>query len=298
MSALERLRSRGWLWRALVLVVVVGIVFGVARALSSVGADIITVAPNRGMPRPTALPDELLIDVGPPPATLSVTLRSPEAPHGTVFVLHGIRANKENVAAWGEMLVQAGYRAVLVDLRGHGRSTGDYLTYGATESSDMMQVLNALEQRHFRVGKVGVLGVSYGAATAIQWAAKDSRIAGVVAVAPFASLRAVVPGYVPVKLPSSFVNACVDRAGERGGFDPDDASPAAAAAKTRAPLLLVHGRDDMRIPYWHSELIAASAAGPHEVLIVPGEDHDSITADRTHTIATRVPAWFDQALGS
>jgi hypothetical protein len=64
------------------------------------------------------------------------------------------------------------------------------------------------------VGRVGVM-LSYGAATAIEWAGTDPRITAVVAVAPFASLRAVVPGYAPL-LPGSYVQSAIDVAGREG----------------------------------------------------------------------------------
>ena len=66
------------------------------------------------------------------------------------------------------------------------------------------------------------------------------------------SLRAVVPGYAPLPLPASFVNGAIDMAGREGGFDPDDASPVEAMARTGAPVLPIHGEDDGKIPAWHS----------------------------------------------
>jgi pimeloyl-ACP methyl ester carboxylesterase len=188
------------------------------------------------------------------------------------------------------MLAAAGFRAVLVDLRGHGRSTGDWLSYGVVESRDLAQTLDALEARGLRVGSVGVMGLSYGAAIAIQWAGIDARVRAVVAVAPFASLRDVVPGYAPALLPSSFVSGAIDMAGREGGFDPDDASPVLAIGRTQAPVLLIHGEDDRRIPAWHSKLIFAARAEHTEVLLLPGVGHGAIADDSI--VGERAPAWF------
>jgi pimeloyl-ACP methyl ester carboxylesterase len=217
-------------------------------------------------------------------------------PRGTVFLLHGIRSDKTRMRAWGQMLAEAGFRAVLVDLRGHGRSTGDWLSYGVVESRDLVQALDALEARGLRVGSVGVMGISYGAATAIEWAGKDPRISAVVAVAPFASLRAVVPGYAPLPLPEAFVNGAIDMAGRQGGFDPDDASPVLAIAHTRARVLLIHGEDDGRIPPWHSERIFAAGKDHAELVLVPGAGHQSIADDPV--VSARAPEWFTRCLGS
>ena len=100
------------------------------RAVLSAVVPALVWAPNHGRTI-VPVPGELRIDVGPPAASLAVALIEPHlSVRGTVFVLHGIRDSKESVRAWGERLASAGYRAVLVDLRGHGRSSGTFLSYG------------------------------------------------------------------------------------------------------------------------------------------------------------------------
>jgi pimeloyl-ACP methyl ester carboxylesterase len=236
------------------------------------------------------------VDVGPPAAILSLAMIDAPNPRATVFVLHGIRDSKESMRGWGEMLAEAGYRAILVDLRGHGRSTGDALTYGVTESADLSQVLDALGERKLVVGRVGVMGNSYGAATAIQWAGHDPRVDAVVAVAPFASLREVVPGYLPLPLPTNFVNRVIDLAAIRGGFDPDAASAVEAIRRTHAAVLLIHGRDDRRIPSWHSERIYAAGAKHAHLVLVEGAGHESVTRAPETRLAERSSRWFESYL--
>ena len=53
-----------------------------------------------------------------------------------------------------------GFRVIAPDLRGHGRSTGEWLTYGVQESRDLSQLLAAL--RIPPSLPVGVMGGSYG----------------------------------------------------------------------------------------------------------------------------------------
>ena len=286
-------------------IVVLGVVLVIAvscvlaeRPLQRAAAHVIVTAPNQGKGAPPSLPGEIRVDVGPPQASLSMTLIDAPggASRGTVFLLHGIRDRKDSMRAWGQMLADSGFRAVLVDLRGHGRSTGDFLSYGVVEARDLSQTLDALLLRGIVSGPVGVMGLSYGAATAIEWAGIDSRVAAVVAIAPFASLRAVAPGYVPVQLPSSFVNGAVDLAGAAGGFDPDEASPVAAVTRTRAQVLLIHGDDDARIPYWHSALIAGAGRGHTELVRVMGAGHNAMVSDPDGTVARRTPAWFREKL--
>jgi hypothetical protein len=92
------------------------------------------------------------------------------------------------------------------------------------------------------------MGVSYGAATAFERAGRDRRVEAVVAIAPFASPREVVPNCVALfaprlapLLPAALVDRVIDRGGRAAGFDPDEASPLDAIARARAHVLLSHG---------------------------------------------------------
>jgi pimeloyl-ACP methyl ester carboxylesterase len=275
------------------------------RPLEEVLARAIVTSPNVGRSEREvaagSAEGEVRVEVGPPSASIALAViepisRAPGAALGTVFVLHGIRDRKESTRPWARMLAGAGYRAVLVDLRGHGRSTGDVLSYGVFDAADLSRALDALAERGVALGPIGAMGHSYGAATAIQWAGRDPRVAAVVAVAPFASLRDVVPGYTVVPLPQAFVTRVVDRAGAMGGFDPDAASPLAAVTRTRAPVLVVHGRADGRIPPWHAERIHAAAADHTELVLVDGAGHDEVTGAPGADLGRRAPAWFRATL--
>ena len=284
------------------------------RPFVEIAASIIVRAPNAGRPAPAPLPGEWRIRVGASgdtsspgggsEAVLSVRVVSPAAqgryPRATVFVLHGVRDSQATMGEWASLLTREGYRVVLVDSRGHGRSTGDVLTYGVNEARDLGVVLDAVAAREGPLGPIGAMGHSYGAATAILWAGSEPRVRAVVAVSPFASLRAVVPGYLPLNLPADFARRIVDAAGRLAHFDPDDASPLDAARRTTAALLLVHGKDDARIPFAHAQQIvaAASAAGaPTELVLVEGAHHDNVAGARATRLAERAVAWFRRYLG-
>ncbi len=264
---------------------VVGVLLVLADvAAERVGAHAIVDAPNRGRTIVSAatVGGERYVEVGPPKATLAVELVEPKLPpRATIFALHGIRDRKESLRHWAEHLSEAGYRAVLVDSRGHGHSSGDWLTYGVQESRDLSQLVDALGID----GPIGVMGISYGAATAVEWAARDPRVRAVVAVAPFASLREIVPLYTPRMLPvvgwliPRFVQMrTVDAAGRLAAFDPDLASPRDAAHGTRTPILLIHGRDDVAVPPAQSERIQGGAPSV-SLTILDGQDHERISGD-------------------
>lgn len=257
-------------------------------------AHAIVDAPNAGKAAPAAVAGELRVETGEPRASIAFEVMGPADARATVLVLHGIRDSRASMRGWGELLAGAGMRAVLVDLRGHGRSTGDVLSYGVLDARDLAAVVDALAARGPGVGRVGALGISYGAATAIEWAGRDARVERVVAIAPFASLAEVVPGYAPVPLPDLFVACAIARAGAMGGFNPAEASPRAAIARTAAAVLLFHGTADERIPPRHSQELLAAGAGHTELVLVDGATHETIGDDPGGGLRSRALQWLGQ----
>jgi alpha-beta hydrolase superfamily lysophospholipase len=251
-----------------------------------IGAHSIVDAPNQHRALPRQAPDEQRIAVGPPAAVLSIAVVEPEgSPRGIIFLLHGIRSHKESVSSWAQKLSRAGYRAVLVDSRGHGASTGEWLTYGVQEARDLSQLLDQLHVPPEL--PVGVMGCSYGAATAIEWAGREPRVAAAVALAPFSSLRDIVPLYtrrlVPLVgaiLPTALIEATIDHAGTLAHFDPDAASPRDAIGLRNEPLLIFHGTADRHIPLAQSQALQARAPQHTRLVLLDGQDHNHIAGDR------------------
>lgn len=257
---------------------------------------------------------QMRVECGPPAASLLVWIIDPMAdadgvrppPRGTVLVLHGYRNRMVWMVDKARALSRHGYRTVLVDLRGHGRSTGDYLTYGVQESKDLVQVIDALEKRGEIAGKLGVLGISYGGSTALMLAGRDARIASVVAIAPFASMREIVPHYVGVFMPlrglfvsdEDFDRLVASRAAD-AGFDPNEADAAAAAGRTSAAILLFHGSADRLVPPAQSERIAeavAAAGGTVRREEMPATGHISIYFDFSGRVLRGTLDWFERTL--
>ncbi|MEX0718516.1 MAG: alpha/beta fold hydrolase [Planctomycetaceae bacterium] len=249
---------------------------------------------------------ELRVPVGPPDATLAVAIVEPpefDAPRGTIIVLHGIGNSSFWMTGTARRLAEQGFRAVLVDLRGHGRSTGDRLTFGQQESRDLVQVVDHLERRNLLAGRLGVYGISYGAATAIQFAGLDPRVDCVVAVAPFSAMRDVVPDYGRTMLPGvermisdRFMDESIAAAGVAGEFDPDRSSSIEAIRRSRAQVLIVHGTEDWLVPPYHAVRLQEAAPDRTKLVLLPRTGHVSIWFDFDGDVATETRGWFEQWL--
>lgn len=93
-----------------------------------------------------------------------------------VILLHGGLGHSGNWAYQVPMLVASGYRAVLIDSRGHGKSTRDARPYSyELMASDVLAVMDAL-----RIDKASLVGWSDGACTALVLARSASSRAACV----------------------------------------------------------------------------------------------------------------------
>ena len=79
-----------------------------------------------------------------------------------------------------------GFAVLMIDLRGHGQSGPARFGFGRTERLDVLGAVDWLVARGFRPGRIGVLGISMGAATGIGAASEDDRIGALVADSSFA----------------------------------------------------------------------------------------------------------------
>jgi pimeloyl-ACP methyl ester carboxylesterase len=93
-----------------------------------------------------------------------------------VILLHGGLGHSGNWGYQVPALVRSGYRAVLIDSRGHGRSTRDVRPFMYERmASDVSAVMDALH-----IKKAGLVGWSDGAVIALILAMKaPTRVAGV-----------------------------------------------------------------------------------------------------------------------
>ncbi len=121
-------------------------------------------------------------------------LPGPRGPKGTVVILHGYGVDSDSMLPWALTVAEAGYRAVLVDLRGHGQSTGKRIYFGVVETGDLRELLASLVRTGDVAGPVAVMGESFGAALALRWAADDPRVRAVVALAPYAEFGPAAVG--------------------------------------------------------------------------------------------------------
>lgn len=202
---------------------------------------------------------------------------------GTVLVLHGLCDSKITYLRMARTLSPKGYDFVLVDLRTHGRSGGQIFTYGAIEKHDLKGLMDKVYEEKLASGPLFVLGTDVGGSIAIQFAAIDSRVAGVVAVGTPKDLESAARRINPMASEAE-VRQITAAAGKKGNFDPDAVSALCAIAQVRCPVMLYHGLLDLAVPYADSEALLAAAGGPKRLEPLPMASRMGVTFLSDNTV--------------
>jgi pimeloyl-ACP methyl ester carboxylesterase len=198
-----------------------------------------------------------------------------EAP--AVVVLHGWGANASLMLPLAPHLHGAGFHALFLDARNHGRSEHDDFVSMPRFAEDLDVAVDWLLD-HPDVTAVGVIGHSVGAGAAILASSRRDDLGAVVSVAAFAHPGEAMARSAPMNRFPAPMRAGIFRTIERTiGYRFDEIAPRATIAGVRAPLLLAHGTADRVVPIGDLEVLAA-AAPQAATLIVEGADHASLDA--------------------
>ncbi len=222
---------------------------------------------------------------------------------GTIVILHGLKSSSDYTTAHAVGLVNAGFRCVLIDLRGHGESTGTTMSFGKSEAADLRQALSNLQQTGTIQPPLILLGYSLGGSVALMAATEPTPVTAVVAVAPFAHLADVAPnfanyfgGWLTWFVTDGLTRNTIAAIGRDGDFDPSSDSPLAWAPRVQVPVLLIHGADDTLVPPEQSAQLAGALGGPVTRIVLPGQEHILAVLEASFTIPTILP-WLESYVG-
>jgi pimeloyl-ACP methyl ester carboxylesterase len=237
-----------------------------------------------------------------PPVTLGVLevegARIHYAVYGTgrpVILLHGGMGHSGNWARQVPDLVASGYRIILVDTRGHGRSTGGAPFSYDTFATDLLAVMDTLEV------SAPLVGWSDGAVTALALAKRaPERVEGVF----YFACNVDPSGVRPFEM-TPVIQRCINRhqadykrfsdtpdsfesfqkaLGEMQGSQPNWSR--AEVAAVRVPVTIAHAEYDEFIRPEHARYLAETIPGAKLVLL------DGVS----HFAPLQRPALFNSAV--
>lgn len=202
-----------------------------------------------------------------------------QSPRGTVVLLHGYGLAQFAMVPWALRLAEDGWRCVLVDLRGHGKSTGRRIYFGMKETHDLSQLLDALAADGQLTPPVSALGESYGASLALRWKSVESRLETVVAIAPYASLSNATLNLgreYARQVPQCFLKAGLRRLPALLDVEPSDLDTTTVMADSRVNALVIAGTRDKIMPVEEVRRVFEAAAPDSAFVVVPLATHEAV----------------------
>jgi fermentation-respiration switch protein FrsA (DUF1100 family) len=221
---------------------------------------------------------------------------------GTVIFCHGHFGSKDPDLKYAPFFRETGYNTFLFDFRGHGRSQGEYSSFGYRERLDLLGAIDLLQSKG--ISRFGVLGFSLGGGVGIATAAQSKAIVAVISDGGFAQLRKVVEagsrhkGF-PALLLGLVVPLMLWIAGRRLGGDLSEADPLHWVDKiTPRALLFIHGAQDPYVSEEDVRRLYEAAGEPKELWIVAEAGHRQVDQIRPEEYNQRVLGFFDRYLAS
>lgn len=224
------------------------------------------------------------------------TLRAPGG--RALLLLHGSGDTPQTLRFLAEELHRAGYTVHAPLLPGHGRSPAAFTAVSAAAYLDAARA--GLDEIRRSASWIGIVGLSMGGALATQLAAEASDVRALVLLAPYLVPPALVRWVARSSWVWGMLVPFVDARGARSVHDPVAGgesrayglfSPRALRAlvatadagqralpRVVAPTLVVHSREDIRIPTPVAERATSALRAPVERHWVSGCGH-IITVD-------------------
>ncbi len=235
---------------------------------------------------------------------------------GTVVATHGWGLDARSVLPWAVIFGQRGYRTVLVDLRGHGRSGSSPITFGHREALDLAAVISNLRKQERVREPLALFGVSYGAVAAIHTAADPAAgVDALIAMEPFTNAgdairrmggfakeggsgswrKRLAAWWARTKISSDDFERALDRASRTIGTDLRTHDTALFLARVPVCTLLLQGGADTLVDVSKVRAMARASRARVVYAEAPKEGHLTLPA-RFDWLGEPVADWLDAAL--
>lgn len=219
-----------------------------------------------------------------------------------IIMIHGEGNNRADPSIGmldiASQLVKHGYNVLMFDLRGHGESDGNMKSAGYYEKEDLAGAVEYVKGRGF--DRIGVLGFSMGAGTALLATAENSDIDAVVADSGFANLKDVMePEFSKrTKFPKFFLRPLLFMVKIMYRVDFTAIKPIECVPEIAPrPMFFIHGELDDIFSVEHAYRLQQASQNPQNQLwIAPQAGHARAYVSHPEEYINKVTTFFDTAL--
>jgi uncharacterized protein len=193
-----------------------------------------------------------------------------------IILIHGYRSVSNRMLDLAKFYFEdLNMNVLLIDLRGHGLSDGNFVGMGHLDSYDLISWVNYLNGKSGR--DIAIHGLSMGAVTALNTCGKTmENVKVMIADSGFSSFKDMMSFYFKknYKLPSFlFYGALNILTRVLLKTNLEEINPIERLATSQYPILFIHGGADHRVPVNFSKSMYNACSSKKDMLIIEGADH-------------------------
>lgn len=194
------------------------------------------------------------------------------------ILFHGYQGNAERDLSGGvERCFSLGRNALVVNQRACGDSDGHVITFGIRERRDCLAWVDHVIARFGKDVKIILTGISMGAATVMMAAGETlpPNVVCILADCGYSSAREIIKKIIrEMHLPADLLYPFVKLGAKLyGHFDLEETSPIEAVAKSKTPIIFIHGDTDDFVPCDMSRALYEACASPKNLTPIQGAGH-------------------------
>lgn len=228
-------------------------------------------------------------------------LRGDSASGRTAILVHGYRDCAVTYLYLGRMYhKEFGFNILLPDLHAHGKSEGDDIQMGWNDRLDVIHwvsIADSLFRDSVHGSKVIVHGISMGAATTMNVSGEElpNSVCAFVADCGYTSVwdefaAQMRQQFSLPEFPMMYTTSLLCKI--RNGWSFDEASPLRQVAKSKLPMLFIHGDSDTFVPTWMVHKLYAAKPEPKQLWIVPNTAHAASYRNHPEDYTKKVGAFL------
>ncbi len=172
------------------------------------------------------------------------------------IIIHGYNSKGIYMASYAQNFYNMGYNIIIPDLRGHGKSEGNYIGMGWHERYDVLDLSNYIANT-YNNSQIVLFGVSMGAATVISTSGETLP----------KNVKAIIEDCGYTSTWNQF--SCK----LKSGYFISEASPIKQIKKSITPTLFIHGDKDDFVPFFMLDELYNASTVEKEKLIINGASH-------------------------
>lgn len=193
------------------------------------------------------------------------------------IVVHGYGGSGKLMSDKSKYFYDMGYNVLIPDLRGHGKSEGDYIGMGWKDRLDIISWINFIIKENPNA-EIVLHGTSMGAATVLMTSGENlpSNVKAIVADCAYTSAWDEFSYQLEtyLKVPSYYILNVTNMVTKlKAGYSLKEASALESVKKATVPILFIHGDKDKFVPYSMMDKLYDATNSPKEKLTIEGGEH-------------------------